>query len=382
MNSCLFCKNKSFKIFYNLKSFPLYFGAIPKKDNSRIKKLPLQVSYCKKCNLVQQTKRVKESYLNEVYSSKYYNCPSPKKSGMGKREIHKFWNFFSSVNLKKGKSLEIASFDGYLMNLMKNIGWDVYGCDPANESKNAKKKFGKKIKTVFYKSGVYKKNEFDLIIFRNLFEHIYDYKKFLNDVSYSLKDNGHIFIDVPNIKEIIKSGSFGVFFHQHISYFSKNTITSILNSHGFKVLKIFEGNPNLFIYAKKIFDRDNLIKKNKDHLFLKKNITKSDFTKRKIIKIFKDPNNKKIVLFGMSALATSIVNFLPNNLKKKIILLSDNDTTKQKKILCGFDMKISHPSNLLTIKYDKLLICSYFFKKEIVNSLKSYIKDHKKIILI
>ena len=94
MNSCLFCKNKSFKIFYNLKSFPVYFGAIPKKDNHKIQKFPLQVSYCKKCNLVQQTKRIKESILNKVYSSQYYNCPSPKKSGMGKREIHKFWNFF------------------------------------------------------------------------------------------------------------------------------------------------------------------------------------------------------------------------------------------------------------------------------------------------
>jgi len=29
-----------------------------------------------------------------------------------------------------------------------------------------------------------------------------------------------------------------------------------------------------------------------------------------------------------------------------------------------------------------LLICSYFFKKEIVNSLKNYIKDRKKIVFI
>ena len=101
MNNCLFCKNRNFEIFYNLKSFPIYFGAIPKKDNYKIKKFPLQVSYCKKCNLVQQTKRVKENILNQVYSSKYYNCPSPKKSGMGKREIHKFWNFFKSIKQKK-----------------------------------------------------------------------------------------------------------------------------------------------------------------------------------------------------------------------------------------------------------------------------------------
>ena len=84
----------------------------------------------------------------------------------------------------------------------------------------------------------------------------------------------------------------------------------------------------------------------------------------------------------MSALATSIVNFLPENSKKKIILLSDNDKSKHEKLLCGFNMKISNPRKLLSLKYDKLLICSYFFKKEIVNSLKNYIKDRKKIVFI
>jgi hypothetical protein len=55
---------------------------------------------------------------------------------------------------------------------------------------------------------------------------------------------------------------------------------------------------------------------------------------------------------------------------------------KHNKLLCGFDMKISNPSKLSSLKYDKLLICSYFFKKEIVNSLKNFIKDPKKIVLI
>ena len=49
----------------------------------------------------------------------------------------------------------------------------------------------------------------------------------------------------------------------------------------------------------------------------------------------------------MSALATSIVNFLPENLKKKIILLSDNDVDKHDKILCGFNMEISNPKVII-----------------------------------
>ena len=202
---CLNCNSKKFKLFYHIKKFPTFFGAITKSQIKKINNFPLEVSYCIKCNLVQQTKPISEKYMNEVYNSKYYNCPSPLKSGMGLREIHKFWNFFNSIKQKKGKVLEIASFDGYLMSLLEKKNWDVHGCDPSAESILARKKFKNKIKTEFFRKGIYSKGEFDLIIFRNLLEHIYDINKFLRDVNFSLKKDGHIFIDVPNIKSIINT---------------------------------------------------------------------------------------------------------------------------------------------------------------------------------
>ena len=383
MSICSLCNSKSFKDFYTIKKFPIYFGAIPKKDHHKIKKFPLKVSFCNKCNLVQQTNRIKEKYMNQVYSSKYYNCPSPKKSGMGLREIHKFWEFFKSLRQSPKKILEIASFDGYLLGLLKSKKWDVHGCDPAEASKKiAKKKFKNKIKTVFYKKGTYKKNEFDVIIFRNLLEHIYDLNSFLKSVSYSLKNNGHILIDVPNIKSIVKSGSFGVFFHQHLSYFSKSTIKQVLRNNSFKVIKIKEGSPNLFVYAKKVNKIKNQKIVNADQKFLLKNLDKSKKKQKEIIKIFNNKKNKKIILFGMSALATSIINFLPKNLKSKIIMLSDNDKEKQGKLLSGFGKIITHPKAIMKTKFDKILICSYFFKKEIINSLKKYVDNKEKILTI
>ena len=84
----------------------------------------------------------------------------------------------------------------------------------------------------------------------------------------------------------------------------------------------------------------------------------------------------------MSALATSIINFLPENLKKKIILLCDNDKLKHSKLLSGINKKIYHPKKLRVISFDKILICSYFFKNEIAISLKKYVKDKKKLLFI
>ena len=379
---CLLCKKKNFKTFYKINSFPTYFGAIPQKSYNKIKKFPLEISYCNKCSLVQQTKIINEKYMNEVYSSQYYNCPTPKKNKIGRREVNKFLKFFSIFKIKKKKILEIGSFDGYLLDKISKNN-EVYGCDPSHEAKLLKKKYGnKRIKNVFYKKGVFRKKEFDVIIFRNLLEHIYDIRSFLKAVMYSLKDSGHIFIDVPNVKAIVESGSLGVFFHQHISYFSKNTITYTLNNNGFDVLKIYEGNPNLFVYAIKNKKNNSLKIQNSDQNFLKKNIIKSNKIKEKIIKIFCDKSNSRIVLFGMSALATTIVNFLPNKLRDKIVLLCDNDKEKHGKILCGYNKKITHPKSILKIDYDKLIICSYFFKKEIIQSISPYIKSKQKIILL
>ena len=124
---------------------------------------------------------------------------------------------------------------------------------------------------------------------------MYDIEKFLKDVSFSLKNNGHVFIDVPNIKAIVKSGSFGVFFHQHVSYFSKSTIKNALENNGFKVKKIFEGNPNLFVYAQKKESLNQKLYKKNDFIFLSKNIEKSEKIKNKILKIFKDKKTQKIV---------------------------------------------------------------------------------------
>lgn len=100
------------------------------------------------------------------------------------------------------------------------------------------------------------------------------------------------------------------------------------------------------------------------------------------MKIFNNKNNNKIILFGMSALATSIINFLPLKLKSKIVMLSDNDKEKHGKLLAGFGKMITHPKNIVQIKFDKILICSYFFKKEIIQSLKKYVDNKKKILII
>ena len=367
MHQCLSCQNKRFNSLVNLEKFPIYWGALAKKFIHRIKYYPLKIGECENCGLVQQTKILSKKIMDKIYETENYLCPSPEKSGMGKREILKFYDFFRKKNLSKGKILEIACYDCYLLKTMYRDNWDVYGCDPSIDTKNFLKNFPKgRVKKQFFDKSSYSKGTFDTIIFRNLLEHIEDLNLFLSEVKYALKDNGYIFIDVPNMKEIGKIGGFGLFFHQHLSYFTISTLSKLLEQNNFVVCDYYEGRPNLFVKAKKINKKIKIKKK----LFSKSNNLKNSLKiKNKILNIFKNNKNKKIVLFGASALCTTIVNFLNIKQRKKIILVSDNDKEKFNKILCGSNFKIKNSNIIKKTNFDVILICSYFFIDEIVSSL-------------
>ena len=376
MHQCLSCKNKKFNTLINLQNFPIYWGALAKKFIHRVKFYPLRIGECLNCGLVQQTKILSKRIMDKIYETENYLCPSPEKSGMGTREILKFYNFFKKQNLKKGKILEIACYDCYLLKKMYKDDWDIHGCDPSIDTTNFLKNFPKKrVKKKFFDKSIYPANSFDVIIFRNLLEHVEDLNHFLSEVSYALKDNGQIFIDVPNMKEIGKIGGFGLFFHQHLSYFTISTISKLLENNNFIVSDYYEGRPNLFVKAKKI----NGEKKNRKKFSLKSNNLENSLkVKKKVLSIFKNKKNKKIILFGASALCTTIVNFLSVTDRKKIILVSDNDIEKFNKVLCGSNFIIKEPSILKQIDFDVILICSYFFIEEIIKSIvKKGVKKEK-----
>ena len=346
---CLGCDSSGFKEIIFIKRFPAFFGAVPTLNH--LKKIPfhpLSVSECQNCGLVQQVNLINESIMNEVYTADYYNIPSPIVTGMGKEVVEDFYKFILKHNKKKGKILEIASLDGYLLLLLDKIGYDVFGCDPGSLSSNAAKNIGSnKIKKTFFNSSTYPKKSFDFIVFRNLLEHIYNPKVFLLSIYKTLKDNGKIFIEVPDIRYFENYGGFGSFFHQHIFYFSIKTLSNLLNDNKFKIeqYRIYEG--KIFVMASKYNNR------NKNHnLYFGRKFNKNKMTsenaklRKKIIETFKKKSNKKIALFGASSVSTSIAQVLDTSQRKKISHVFDNDTDKHGLFCVGINKKILSPSNI------------------------------------
>ncbi len=373
-NKCLLCGATEFAELLHIERFPIFFGAIPIEKRNQVESFPLTIVICEFCSLIQQVNLLEQDVLRRIYTEDYYNCPSPLASGMGTIEIDKFYTFFMSCKLKKGKLLEIGCFDGYLLNKLHDSGWDVHGCDPSAMTERAVEHFGKeKIINDFFEDDTFPPESFDIIILRNLLEHLYNIHDFLQSVIKCLKPGGKIFIDVPNIRTLVQYGSIGTFFHQHISYFSLHTLSTLLGMHEFSIANSYEGNPNLFIAGVK--ERDiSIVDYSSNNSF---NIKKEkDFfleatrkVEKKIMSIFDNSTYQNIAIFGASIIATRIINLLKKKLVNKIKYIFDNDALKYGKVIYGCDVPISDPSKLDDSKFDVILISTYLFEKEIYDQL-------------
>jgi len=383
-NHCLICGGKNFAELMRNPAFPLYFGAVSPDKIEKVKAYPLVIAACENCSLVQQIDLLEENIIKEVYTADYYNISSPIVTGMGKNVIEDFYSFFREGALKKGKLLELACSDGYLLHKLQNDGWDVYGCDPSKSADIAIKNLGKqRVRNEYFNENTYEVQSFDVVIFRNLLEHMYDLHTFLRAVALAVKEDGNIFVEVPNINVYLKLGGFGTLFHQHVSYFSLETLIYLLSIHGFCIERYLVGaGACLFIQAKKqrgnrmspTFSDSNMKEKIQEFVVANKKI------KAKFKLLFNDPSIQRIGVFGASGGITALINILNFEETQRIKYIYDNDSLKHGKKIYGCDVIISPPDSLYSDEFDRVLISSYLFDKEIRKQLLDCGVESKKIV--
>ena len=86
-------------------------------------------------------------------------------------------------------------------------------------------------------------SKFDLITLWTVFEHIINPNNFFTNVSKMLKKNGKILINIPNVNSLsarILHSECSMFHgHQHLNFYSPETLKKFLRIKGFKI-KILE----------------------------------------------------------------------------------------------------------------------------------------------
>ena len=235
--TCILCRNGVFKI-------------VSQKDSKN--GLFLKVIICESCGMIQQDPIPSEDEVNEYYSNEYRKdykkTITPKIKHVfraGNLALDRI-NFLKKAQISSGKLLDVGAGGGEFIYISGKLGFDSEGIEP----NIGYSQYGKKEYRIDLNTGQLSdvSGQFQIITMFHVLEHIPDPVLTFERLWRLIENDGHVFIEVPNI-ETSKASPHNIYFRAHIHYFSEATLVASASRYFEKIYS--EKNSNLRIIFKK-----------------------------------------------------------------------------------------------------------------------------------
>ncbi len=225
-----------------------------KESNLEMEKDYMKIVRCRDCDLVYVNPvfdfdHYKKIYANEDYQEIMSELQEASHDYRVKRfgnERVEIMNRFIGGN-KTAKYLDVGCSTGFVVEAARNVGWDSMGID-LNPSAI---KFGIKeknlnLQNISLEELDIKEHSFDAISLFEVIEHLTNPIEILQKAITSLKDNGILFIYVPNydsaFRILLGKEAHFIWPTHHLNYYTPKTIMNLLERLGMKIeLLVTEG---------------------------------------------------------------------------------------------------------------------------------------------
>ena len=388
ITKCRLCHNKKLTQIYNFGNHYVS-NFVQKKNIKKGVKAPLNLVYCKNCQLLQ----LEHSAPQELMYKKFYWYRSGVTNTMKVALKDIFLNIKKMSIMKKGDTiLDIGANDGTLLKYFKNEGFTTIGCEPA---KNLTKELMRNSKFVInnfwdfkYLNNILKKNKLKkpkVITAIGMFYDLEDPSKFISDAAKSLDDNGVFIAQLMCLDSMIKKNDLGNICHEHLEFYSYPSLKYLFEKNGLKIMKIEENEINggsYRIFCKKNIKKSITYKENtslKDIMRFIKRVKKNkkaciNFLKRSKI------DKKKVFIYGASTKGNTLLQYYGIN-SNIITYASERSPEKWGKYTIGTGLKIISEDYARTLNPDYFFVMPYAFIKEFIKREKNWIKSGGKFIL-
>jgi hypothetical protein len=141
--------------------------------------------------------------------------------------------------------VELASNDGYLLQHFVGTGVPVLGIDPAANVARAAEERGVPTLVEFFGLAtatrlVAEGKRASLILGNNVLAQIPDINDFIAGVAVLLAPSGTATFEFPHLLNLLDGVQYDTIYHEHFSYFSFGTISTILEKHGLTAYDVEE----------------------------------------------------------------------------------------------------------------------------------------------
>lgn len=306
-----------------------------------------------------------------------YNEPEPHLDDFVKSVINKFY---------KNKKIVvggISSKDDSTLDRFKSLGHKVWRIDEKKDL-NLDKRSG--IETIQDKLNTRKISKLndryplaDFLVVRHIWEHVYNQKEFAKTLKNLIKEDGIIFIEIPDCRKLLKSNDITMVWEEHLFYYTSHTIRTSLNNQNLRVVhqKVahYPTENSILLCLK---NKKGKNKKKKSEKFLREELRiGKEFGKKyrynkKYLKLLFDETLKKsikIIIFGGGHLALAFIAYY--DLYDYVECVMDDDKNKQNLYMPGTSIKIKSSDNLISYK-NALILMTVNLTSE--NKLKNIIE--------
>jgi SAM-dependent methyltransferase len=242
LHECRLCGTPLTRTFVDLGMSPLCESYVPaeKLDDAEVF-YPLHVRLCDSCLLVQLPAYVSGEDIFSDYA--YFSSYSDSWVAHAKRYAEAM---VGRLDLTPDSLVtEVASNDGYLLQHFQAAGVPVLGVEPAANVAEAARARGIRTEVQFLGAETGRQiaqqyGRADLVAANNVFAHVPDIRGFATGLRALVKDEGTVTLEFPHLLRLIERRQYDTIYHEHFSYLSLLTSSSVLATAGLRVVDVDE----------------------------------------------------------------------------------------------------------------------------------------------
>lgn len=276
--------------------------------------------------------------------------------------LAQFGRWLADHGLVGRKVLEVGCGRGEYLTLLAEAGADAYGIEHRQESVSACRQAGQKVEqgSIDDAGSRVAHAPFDGFVILNFLEHIPDAHLCLQGIAANLADGATGLVEVPNFDMIVQEGLFAEFIPDHLYYFTRQTLSALLEANGFEVI---DCRPEWHDYVlsatvrkRRPLDVSGLIACQAE--------LKADFDD--FLAGFPDG---RVAIWGAGHQALALISLM--QLAPRIRYVVDSAPFKQGRYTAATHLPIVSPDRLLAGEVDAVIVLAASYSDEVVATIRA-----------
>jgi novobiocin biosynthesis protein NovU/D-mycarose 3-C-methyltransferase len=371
----------------------------PGGDHADEPRFPLGVISCRSCRLMTLTHTVSPEVLYREYI--YLSSDS---DTITQHMRHVVQTFQDRFDVPAGSFVvELGSNTGTQLEVFRDAGMRVLGVDPARNIAAMANERGVETLPEFFNHTsaqmvAEKYGKAQIMLGRHCFAHINDLASVAAGVGALLDTAGVFAVEVPYILTMLERNEFDTIYHEHLSYFSVSTLSTLFERHGMRVVdverlpQVHGGSMLVFVgledgpWAVRPVVKELLQLEQEFGLF--DDETYRDFgegierTTQRLTSLVRGlvAKGKKVAAYGAPAKGTTMLNACGLN-ADDVVYASDTTPLKQGKLLPGSHIPVYSPEYAKENPPDYFLMLAWNYSEEIIRKERAFLENGGRFIV-